>query len=39
MQPADRLGPQVVEVAVTVGQQAQHRGVIDRSHDTEPAVP
>jgi hypothetical protein len=39
VQPADRLGAQVGEVTVTVGQQAQHRSVIDRPHDTEPAVP
>jgi hypothetical protein len=30
VQPTDRLGAQPGEIVVPVGQQAQHRGVIDR---------
>jgi hypothetical protein len=38
MQPADRLGPQRDQVALTVGQETQHPTVVDRFDDMEPTV-
>ena len=38
MEPADRPGPQRDEVVASVGEQAQHRGVIDRPNELQRVV-